>query len=309
MSNPGPSTRQKTQHPSLKTRRAALPKNQLPWKMDVYSFYVKTRDQMTSASGKKPTRREVAEVVKDAIIETWDRANIISWSDEGEKTNIISEARIVRNIVSLAEMGLDLKKWSPGRKKGKGKKYTGKMQIYDGLFDIMWCRCDVTNTGVPCARCPAAKRVPAKEVAFLVDQRTERKLHIGGIDWKTTEENIRKQKKRGTGKKQLDKKDVQQSSEVKRLSDMDADVKESSEDSEMDGVEEAGASSSDSLSSDDASGSGGQNRRQLPNFSRMCDRYGTSDRSAAGLLNAALVDYGIITHNNKAELVDRNKIR
>ena len=66
-----------------------------------------------------------------------------------------------------------------------------------------------------------------------MDQRTERKLHIGGIDWKTTEENVRKQKKRGTGKKQLDKKDVQQSSEVKRLSDMDADVKESSEDSEM----------------------------------------------------------------------------
>ena len=86
--------------------------------MDVYSFYVKTRNQMTSASGKKPTRREVAEVVKDAIIEAWDRANLIIWSEEGEKTIIISEDRIVRNIESLAGMGLDLKKWSPGRKKG-----------------------------------------------------------------------------------------------------------------------------------------------------------------------------------------------
>ena len=85
---------------------------------------------------------------------------------KGEKTNIISEARIVRNIVSLAEMGLDLKKWSPGRKKGKGKKYTGKMQIYDGLFDIMWCRCDVTNTGVPCARCPLLRGSQLKRWLF-----------------------------------------------------------------------------------------------------------------------------------------------
>ena len=38
---------------------------------------------MTSAGGKKPTRREVAEVVKDAIIETWDRANLISGRTKG----------------------------------------------------------------------------------------------------------------------------------------------------------------------------------------------------------------------------------
>ena len=115
----------------------------------------------------------------------------------------------------------------------------------------MWCRCDVTNTDVPCARCPAARSVPAKEVAFLVDQRTERKLYISGIDRKTTEENIQRQK-RGMGKKQLDNKGVQQSSEAKQLSDMDADVEENSEISEMDGVEEAGACYSDSLSSDES---------------------------------------------------------
>lgn len=41
----------------------------------------------------------------------------------------------------------------------------------------------------------------------------------------------------------------------------------------------------------------------------MCHRYGISDRSAACLLNAALVDYGIITEHNKAELTDRSKIQ
>ena len=68
---------------------------------------------------------------------------------------------------------------------------------------------------------------------------------------KTTEENIQRQK-RGMGKKQLDNKGVQQSSEAKQLSDMDADVEENSDISEMDGVEEAGACYSDSLSSDES---------------------------------------------------------
>ena len=58
---------------------------------------------------------------------------------------------------------------------------------------------------------------------------------------------------------------MQQSSKARQLSDMDADVGESSEDSETDGVEEAGGSYSDSLSSDDdLCGCGGQNRSQLP---------------------------------------------
>ena len=52
-------------------------------------------------------------------------------------------------------------------------------------------------------------------------------MYIFGIDRKTTEENIQRQK-RGMGKKQLDNKGVQQSSEAKQLSDMDADVEENS---------------------------------------------------------------------------------
>ena len=53
---------------------------------------------------------------------------------------------------------------------------------------------------------------------------------------------------------------MRQSSKARQLSAMDADVEECSEDSNMDGVEEAGASYFDSPSSDDeVYGSGGQN--------------------------------------------------
>lgn len=121
MSNPGPSTRQRTKHPLLQTGPDALPINQLPWKREVYAFYVKTRSERTTPSGKKRTKREIAKAVKDAIVDIWDRASLITWipvddgeasqmgdtsaKTEREMSNVISENRITQNVERLAITG------------------------------------------------------------------------------------------------------------------------------------------------------------------------------------------------------------
>lgn len=48
---------------------------------------------------------------------------------------------------------------------------------------------------------------------------------------------------------------------------------------------------------------------QLPSFSKMCDRYGVSDRAAAALASAVLTDIKVVSHNNLENVIDKNKVR
>ncbi|PZC80570.1 hypothetical protein B5X24_HaOG214388 [Helicoverpa armigera] len=58
------------------------------------------------------------------------------------------------------------------------------------FFDICSCKCKVISD----CNCPKECRIPKKEVDFLLDQRTTRKMMIGGVDVATTAK-IRKNKK------------------------------------------------------------------------------------------------------------------
>ncbi|KAK4883451.1 hypothetical protein RN001_006770 [Aquatica leii] len=53
----------------------------------------------------------------------------------------------------------------------------------------------------------------------------------------------------------------------------------------------------------------GQNRIELPTFAQLCDRYRLSDRSAAAIASAVLKDVGIISEEDKMNVVDRSKVR
>ena len=52
-----------------------------------------------------------------------------------------------------------------------------------------------------------------------------------------------------------------------------------------------------------------QNRHPLPKLSRMCDRYGISDRAGASIANAALQDFGILSKENLRIVIDHSKLR
>ena len=53
----------------------------------------------------------------------------------------------------------------------------------------------------------------------------------------------------------------------------------------------------------------GQNRQDLPNFSRMSDRFGVSDRAGAALFNAAMIDCNIIKKGECKGLLEKSKLR
>ena len=63
------------------------------------------------------------------------------------------------------------------------------------LFDIAACKCKLTKNYSHC-KCLTFNRVPEKEMEFLKDQRTSRVMFIGGLDLKTTLNNMRRQARR-----------------------------------------------------------------------------------------------------------------
>lgn len=51
-----------------------------------------------------------------------------------------------------------------------------------------------------------------------------------------------------------------------------------------------------------------QVRIPLPNLAKEADRYGISDRAAASLATAVLIDVGFITKENQSFVIDKNKV-
>ncbi|CAH1099290.1 unnamed protein product [Psylliodes chrysocephalus] len=52
-----------------------------------------------------------------------------------------------------------------------------------------------------------------------------------------------------------------------------------------------------------------QIRTKLPTLGLVCDKYGTSDLSAAAIASAVLKNVGIITTEDPSKIVDKNKVR
>ena len=52
-----------------------------------------------------------------------------------------------------------------------------------------------------------------------------------------------------------------------------------------------------------------QNRMPLPTLAMTCERFHVSDRIGAAIASAVLVDYGLITSNQRQNVIDKNKLR
>jgi len=52
-----------------------------------------------------------------------------------------------------------------------------------------------------------------------------------------------------------------------------------------------------------------QLRKELPAFARACDRHRVSDRSAAAIATAVLHDFGLISHVDSSNVIDKSKVR
>lgn len=143
---------------------------------------------------------------------------------------------------------------------------------------------------------------------FLCDQRTFRRMVIGGIDYKVSKiiENKLKRKVKIEQRKEVHKLRSEKEKiclpSTSMLDEILSFSSSSVEDSEN--TEKACE-----LITSKSIPSTSQMRIKLPNLAKACDRTGTSDRSAAILINAALTDMGLLTKEDSSKIIDRSKIR
>lgn len=122
--------------------------------------------------------------------------------------------------------------------------------------------------------------MPQLEHEFLTDQRADRLMMIGNIDGKITsrirKREVRKQKGHSTRQSKIQKEN-DDSVEPESYSDLDSD--------ECPDADQIVCPQNSSQTNTNV-----QTRLNISTFARTCDRYGISDRPAASLASALLMD-------------------
>jgi len=156
------------------------------------------------------------------------------------------------------------------------------------LFDVAQCKCKIVSQ----CSCARSKKVPEIERPFLTDQRTERKLYIGRVD---KEESCRVSLI--SDRKQ--KREKYYEEERSKLNRNEIDDLNSNSESEI---------ASDENESDYISCTTSRNNTELTQLAKVCERYGVSNTAAAAIATATLMDYGIVTENDKSQVIDSKKV-
>lgn len=276
-------------HPDL------LDENILPSYKDVMRYYLFIRQKLKEENGSKPAVSTICSNLAPEIIKIWRKASIPTVSDRRVEQMLMSYNTKYKNLL-----------------KSKGKKSSHTMESVrkfketsENLFDLAACKCsDFSN-----CTCERLKKVPLMEQGFLIDQRTQRKMFIGGIDKDSTQKLsrtlLRKQLvNRRIVRYQIEKSNIKimnQETQKECLSVLEHDVTvESCEDDDEDLLVMENKNSKPSTS---------QMRIKLPSVASICDRTGVSDRAAATIASAVLQDVGIISTSDMSKVIDKNKIR
>ena len=149
-------------------------------------------------------------------------------------------------------------------------------------------------------------RIFTKEITFLNDQRSCRKMFIGSID-SVESKRLNKLRKR---------KIAETSSTAKRLQVMATpDENEEFEWSDSGAFKSRNDDSNttdyevSTYNKQQTANIGKQMRVHMPHLAKACDRHGISDRAAATIATATLCDVGIVTPQNYSKVIDSSKIR
>lgn len=159
-----------------------LPVSQLPTYNDVMKYYLFIRYELKpDKTTKEPTVHDISERLATEILDIWRKASLPT----------VSFKRVLQLIRSYHEKYRRLLK--PYQDRRTNKKYQEKITEFvtesQRLFDICSCKCKLTNSKCTCSK---DSRVPKEEVSFLIDQRTTRKMMIGGVDLVATVKNMKK---------------------------------------------------------------------------------------------------------------------
>ena len=174
------------------------------------------------------------------------------------------------------------------------------MESLNELFDIAACQCkDLLE-----CNCPKELKVPARERDFLLDQRTVRKMKIGGVDRAVTEMMNRTYAR----KSHMEQREVIE--KKRRIEQQSLAVFADAT------ITEQSPSSSDScheeteITPDDYCVTLGvcRNTTPIPTIALEAERYGVSSRAAAAIGTAALVDFGVVSASEMMNVIDPKKV-
>jgi len=175
----------------------------LPTLRNVIQGYFWRQHELKAGKGPnfQPAFSDIASLVENDIRETWVFANL--------GTNLLSSQRIIQKIKCSINHLSSLKAQPKSRLQSPS--YLNKLESFEKecekIFDICSCKCNFTfdstiiEEEIPCTdqwrtkivcSCPMATRIHPRELKFLLDQRTERKMMIGSIDKAVTSANLKK---------------------------------------------------------------------------------------------------------------------
>ena len=143
--------------------------NMLPTYEDVMKCYLFQRFQLKRQSKKDPSAKLIAKKVSERIKSIWDKAFIPTVTDEHIYQKEIDYHTSYKKLMKSAH-----------QKNAEGFKIRcdNFHQQAQHIFDVAYCKCSPDSK----YGCIKSKKVPIKEVAFLIDQRNERKMIIGSVD-------------------------------------------------------------------------------------------------------------------------------
>lgn len=275
--------------------------NQLPTCREVMKCVQFVRiDLEEKNKGKDPSVTDIANIVASRLCVVWRRASIPTM----EHRNIV---RKIGNYHSKCQK--ILKSSSRGGKSYEEK--VGKLEEEGRqLFDIFTCKC----LHIESCTCRKDQKVPEREQSFFLDRRGDRIMMIGRVDALTTR-NLKQLEECKKKKEQR----IQQYRD--RVQDRDAARKDLPSTSTSQSIVGTSPEKSvvdedrDSLSSSDSEFETPEKRetrqmtRALPSLASACDRTGVSSTEAALLASAALEDFGIVTPEDCANIIDKSKVR
>ena len=281
--------------PSHGVEAAKLPEDVLPTEMQVFQYYLYLK-KVNTESGEWPSvgmsMQAKMKCILPDIVYVWNKSGIPHFLDskngEEKLRNLLSR---ICNLV---------------HKKGFQK------EKFEKLFDVAMCQCSSDD-----CTCKLEAQVPVDWRAFLQDQRSDRKM-LGYLNStklslrSSTQRAAEDLKRKEEQKARLERKEERQS---KRLKQEEKSREETerlfskvalSEVERQDGV---GGGDEEWEDQDEAVEGEGEvkhlrNLMQLPNFARACDRFKISDRAAAFLGSALLLDYGIIKVGDTFHVID-----
>ncbi|ESO04220.1 hypothetical protein HELRODRAFT_172570 [Helobdella robusta] len=244
-----------------------LNERQLPTIGDVIKFILFVKNDLKLKCNGKDLSKKIQNI--------WIKASI----------PIVSNDRVLQLLKSYFEKYLTLKRYPKSKRHDSfEKKLKCFSDLSKRLFDVASCKCVLFEACV----CLKNKKVPVNERQFLIDQRNERKMAIGGID---KQETVRLRKRQA---RQFERsmKGVKKFCSTQGSNIVSTALEEDETHINFSKTNLATETLLTNLSFTNTPTTSFANRNllQLPTLAKVCDRYRLSTRSAAAVASAVLVD-------------------